>query len=33
VEPACFKMVPVDRTLEKECFIYRYFFVYLNFKI
>ena len=27
------KMVPVDRTLEKECFIYRYFFIYLNFKI
>lgn len=26
-------MVPVVRTLEKECFIYRYFFVYLNFKI
>lgn len=26
-------MVPVDRTLEKECFICRYFFIYLNFKI
>jgi putative transposase len=26
-------MVPIDRTLEKECFIYRYFFIYLNFKI
>jgi hypothetical protein len=24
-------MVPVVRTLEKECFIYRYFFIYLNF--
>lgn len=22
-------MVPIDRTLEKECFIYRYFFIYL----
>lgn len=27
------KMVPVVRTLEKKCFIYRYFFIYLNFKI
>jgi putative transposase len=27
------KMVPVVRTLEKECFIYRYFFIYLNFRI
>src|SRR5690606_5627036 len=26
-------MVPVVRTLEKECFIYRYFFIYLNLKI
>ena len=26
-------MVPIDRTLEKECFIYRYFFIYLNLKI
>lgn len=26
-------MEPVVRTLEKECFIYRYFFIYLNFKI
>lgn len=26
-------MVPIDRTLEKECLIYRYFFIYLNFKI
>ena len=26
-------MVPVVRTLEKECFIYRYFFIYLKFKI
>ncbi len=25
-------MVPIDRTLEKECFICRYFFIYLNFK-
>lgn len=23
-------MVPVVETLEKECFIYRYFFIYLN---
>lgn len=27
------KLVPVVRTLEKECFIYGYFFIYLNFKI
>lgn len=26
-------MVPVGRTLEKECFTYRYFFIYLNFRI
>ncbi|MBM7646489.1 hypothetical protein JOD45_002719, partial [Scopulibacillus daqui] len=26
-------MVPVVRTLEKECFIYRYFLIYLNFNI
>ncbi|MBP1935131.1 hypothetical protein J2Z37_005200, partial [Ammoniphilus resinae] len=26
-------MVPVVRTLEKECFICRYFFIYLNFNI
>jgi putative transposase len=26
------KMVPVVRTLEKECFTYRYFFIYLNFR-
>jgi len=25
-------MVPIDRTLEKGCFIYRYFFIYLNLK-
>lgn len=28
-----FKMVPVGRTLEKEGFTYRYFFIYLNFRI
>ena len=28
-----YNMVPIDRTLEKECFIYRYFFIYLNLKI
>ncbi|MBO1511377.1 hypothetical protein I7822_06815 [Metabacillus sp. BG109] len=28
-----FNMVPIDRTLIKECFIYRYFFIYFNFKI
>lgn len=26
-------MVPIYRTLEKECSIYRYFFIYLNIKI
>jgi hypothetical protein len=25
-------MVPRDRTLEKECFITRYFLIYLNLK-
>ncbi|MCM3363680.1 hypothetical protein [Niallia sp. MER TA 168] len=30
-ERRLFKMVPVVRTLEKECFIYRYFFIYLNY--